>query len=239
MSGLDSNLPTSRRGYLSQDELKQYANITINDSDEADDVISQAEEMIDAYVGYVSPFLDKNQEADGKATGGTTTTLIDTSEDNHLSRTDGFFKGLELEFIGGTHAGERVRITDSVKDTRTLTFSPAVSGAVDDTDVYRIYQLGKFPRVQDTLIRENTYYKWIPEAVKRAVAAQVQYVIDKGDKFFTGGADFKAESIDDYSYERADGASGREAMIAPKARQLLRGFVSRIGSLKAENPTSL
>jgi len=81
--GINSNLPTSRRGYLSQDELKQFANITIVDPTEADDVISQAEEILDAYIRRSDKFLVGDYR--GIATDGTTTTLIDTSSDSRFN----------------------------------------------------------------------------------------------------------------------------------------------------------
>jgi hypothetical protein len=229
MGKLISTVPTSRRGYLSQSELEQYANITITDVNEADDIISQAEELVDSYVKYVQKDIVYTLE--GEATAGTTTTLVDDSGDTPLDKDDDFFKLLEISIIGGTNAGERRTITGSVKSTKTLTF-PAFTSAIDNTSVYVIQQLGKFPRHQDTIHRLSKYYKVVPEAVRRATAAQVEYMKEKGTKFFTGAADFKSESIDDYSYTRADGSSGVEAMIAPKARMLLRGFVVRIGTMQ-------
>jgi hypothetical protein len=232
-----SALPTSRRGYLSQAELAQFANITVKDTSEADDVISQAEEIIDAYIRRASKFIPYREE--GIATGGTTTTLIDSSSDSPFTQDDDYWKGCEVEIVGGTNAGERRKVTAYDKTTKTLTVDSAFTDSIDSTSVYVIYQLGFFPRVADVHHISSKYYKRIPEAIKRAVAAQVEYIIEKGDSFFKGGADFKSESIDDYSYERAGRALGFEAMIAPKARQFLRGFVSRIGVLEAENPTNL
>lgn len=235
--GILSNLPTSRRGYLSHNELKQFANITIKDNDEADDVISQAEEIIDAYIRRGDKFI-RNQIS-GIATGGTTTTLIDTSGDSHLTFDNDYFNGCEIEIIGGTNAGERRRITDYDKTTKTITVASAFTAAIDSTSAYVIYQLGFFPRVKDVFHVDSTYYKRIPEAIKRATAAQVEYIIEKGDSFFKGGADFKSESIDDYSYDRGEGSTGLAAMIAPKARHFLSGFINRIGELVANNPTNL
>lgn len=234
---IDSNVATSRRGYLSQDELKQFANITITDSTEADDQISQAEEMIDTYVRRADKFIPNQTQ--GQATSGSTTTLIDTSSDSHFNYDDDYFNGCEIEIIGGTNVGERRRISDFDKATKKITVANAFTAAIDNTSVYVIYQLGLFPRYKDVWHNSNVYYKRIPEAVKRAVAAQVEYIIEKGEDFFRGGADLKSESIDDYSYTRDNGASGSAVLIAPKARQFLRGFISRIGVLSPENPTNL
>ena len=217
-----STTPTTRRGYLSQAELAQYANITIVDAVEADDQISQAEEIIDAYVRQSEKFV--KVRITGTATGGTTTTLIDTQ---YLTQYDGYYTGLELEILAGTGAGKRLRITGSDKATKTVTFTPALDASINTTSVYEIYQLGLFPRYKDVLYTNDTYYKRIPEAVKRATAAQVEYIIEKGEAYFKGGAEYKSESIGDYSYTREAGSI--TSLIAPKARLLLKGYINRTG----------
>lgn len=235
--GINSNIPTSRRGYLSQDELKQFANITITDPTEADDVISQAEEILDAYIRRADKFIPVPLH--GIATSGSKTTLIDTSNDTPLNFDDDYFNGCEIEIVGGTNAGERKRITDYDRSSNQITVESDFTSAIDATSVYIISQLGLFPRYKDVFHLDSTYYKRIPEAIKRATAAQVEYIIEKGDSFFKGGADFKSESIDDYRYERGEGSTGRSALIAPKARQFLSGYINRIGELIADNPTNL
>jgi len=237
--GISSGQPTSRRGYLSQDELKQFANITIKDATEADDVISQAEEIIDAYCRRAESFI--KGQFQGVATGGNAgkTTLIDTSGDSYFNYDNGYYIGCEVEIVGGTNVGERRRISGYDKDTKTITVADAFTSQIDTTSVYVIRQLGLFPRYKDVFHLDSVYYKRVPEAIKRATAAQVEYIIEKGDPFFKGGADFQSESIDDYSYNRGEGSTGLAAMIAPKARQFLSGFINRIGELKADNPTNL
>jgi hypothetical protein len=235
--GINSNLPTSRRGYLSQDELKQFANITIIDATEADDVISQAEEILDAYIRRAEKFIARPIQ--GIATGGTTTSLIDTSGDTSLNFDNGYFNGCEIEIVGGTNAGQRKKITGYDQATKTFTFTDAFTIAIDNTSVYVVSQLGLFPRYKDVFHLNSVYYKRIPEAIKRATAAQVEYIIEKGDSFFKGGADFKSESIDDYRYDRDEGSTGLAALIAPKARKFLTGYINRIGQLIADNPTNL
>lgn len=227
---IDSASPTSRRGYLSQSELEQFANINIIDSDEADDVISQAEELIDNYVKRANKFINRNYT--GVADNGTTTTLTDSLLDNLA---ENFFSGCELEIVGGINAGERRRITTS-KDG-VLTISQAFSSAIDDTSAYKIFQLGLFPRYQDVFYKSGVYYKSIPEAIKRATAAQVEFIIDKGDEYFSGPTDYTSEQIGDYSYTRK--LAGEESMIAPKAKMFLKGFINRVGILEVENPTNL
>lgn len=237
MGGISSGLPVSRRGYLSIDELEQFADVVVADDEinEYANKISKAEETIDSYVRSSSKFIPFSRN--GKATDGSTTTLIDTSSDSPFSQDDDYYKGCEVEILGGANSGERRRISSYDKSTQKITVSDAFSSAIDSTSVFEIYQIGLFPRVKDVWHQHDTYYKRIPEAIKRAIAAQVEYIIEKGSSFFLGATDDESERIDDYSHKRVN--AGMRSVIAPKARMFLRGFVSRIGKLKAENPTNL
>jgi hypothetical protein len=101
---------------------------------------------------------------------------------------------------------------------------------------YEITQAGKFPRAQDVTSHNSgstvTWYKTIPEAVRRAVAAQVEFIINMGDDFFgSDTSDKQSESIGDYSYTRGAGTGNLARLIAPKAKLLLRGYIRRSGSL--------
>lgn len=92
-----STLSTSRRGYLSRIELEQYSNITITNDAEADDKISQAEEMVDQYVGVQPKFM--GEQIVGRAAGaGSTTLTLQTSQQN-LYDVD-YFKLCEVEILG-------------------------------------------------------------------------------------------------------------------------------------------
>jgi len=104
---VNSTIPTSRRGYLSQAELKQFANINVVDASEADDQISQAEEIIDTYVRRAPKFITNFSR--GIATSGNAekTTLVDDSGDTPLHYGDNYWLGCEIEIVGGTNAGER------------------------------------------------------------------------------------------------------------------------------------
>lgn len=232
MAEVDSTLPTSRRGYLSRDELAQFANITINTVSEADDNISQAEEIIDSFAGAQTKFI--KQEYRGLVAS------VDNDNNQFTLRTehqnlvdDGYFTFCEVEIIGGTGQGQRRSISNSTR-AGVITVRAAWTTELDSTSVYRIYQLGKFPRPQDVYMDDanDTIYKSIPEAIKRAVAAQVEYLIEKGEAFFKGDDTLKtSETIGDYSYTNAQGNVGEARLIAPKAKILLRGFKSRIGRL--------
>lgn len=234
MANVTSTEPTSRRGYLSQSELAQYANIVVSDTDEADDVIGQAEEIIDAYVGFQNKFIMEPVMGRLASSGSTTAHTLQTDQQNSVQAN--YFKGCEVEIIGGTGIGQRRRITASTYAGVITT--DAFSSALDSTSVYRIYQLGKFPRIEDVFYdgnnTPNTYYKYIPEAIKRAVAAQVDYIIQMGNSYFqTDKVDFESESIGDYSYSKGASKAVVDKLVAPKVRVLLKGITNRKGVMIA------
>lgn len=231
--GVTSTQPTSRRGYLSQSELEQLANITITDTTEADDRISQAEEMIDAYVGPQEKYMCEHIRGLVNAAGATSLTL-ETSQQNTYDID--YFKLCEVEILGGTGAGQRRKITGSTK-AGVLTVDSAWTTTPSTDSLYRISQIGKFPRECDVETYTNgvntTYYKYIPEAVKRAVAAQVEFVIEMGDDYFASDKpEMQSESIGDYSYNnRSSGVANK--LISPKAKLILKGIFNRIGNISA------
>lgn len=218
----------SNRGYVTTTEVDALSGLTAS----TDIQISEAEELIDAYVGYQQKFF--NGTYLGKATGGTATTL--TLDSQHLNSVhNDFFKGMQLEIIGGSGVGQRTIITSSTY-AGVISFS-ALSTSPDSTSVYKITQLGKFPRQKDVFFNgedvPNTYYKTIPEAVKRATAAQVEFMIKMGDAYFQSDKSlYESERIGDYEYNKGSGSGGGGAirnMIAPKAKILLRGILNRKG----------
>ena len=230
--GVTSTQPTSRRGYLSQGELEQLANITITDTTEADDRISQAEEIIDGYVGAQNKYMTESIKGLVSAFSGTTFTL-ETSQQNSFDID--YFKLCEVEILGGTGAGQRRKITGSTK-AGVITIDTAWTVNPSTTSFYKISQIGKFPRHCDvetyTSGTDTTFYKAIPEAVKRAVAAQVEYVVEMGDSFFAGDkTEMESESIGDYSYSKGSGVSSAGRLISPKAKVLLKGIFNRTGVL--------
>lgn len=230
--GVLSTQPTSRRGYLSQAELEQMANITITDTTEADDRISQAEEIIDAYVGAQEKYMVESIKGLAAAGGANSLTLEQSQQNNYDID---YFKLCDIEILGGTGAGQRRKCTGSTK-AGVLTVD-AWTTPPDATSFYKITQVGKFPRCEDVVTYTNTggittYYKSIPEAIKRAVAAQIEYVIEMGDAFFAGDkSEMESESIGDYSYTKGQGVASIGKLIAPKAKILLKGIFNRTGTL--------
>lgn len=235
---------TTKRGYLTIAELQSYANITVTDEAEAYENIEMAEEAIDAYVGFQDKFARSTYLGQVSSVSGTT--IFDINDSTHLFMTDGFFTYMVLEVVGGTGAGQMRRIISSDRDNKSVTVGQAFSPQLDTTSVFKIYQLAKFPRVKDVITnREGTaYHKSIPEAVKRATAAQVEYVIQMGDSFFnTDQTDKQSEHIGNYSYSKGGGSGGGPSTLvlqtAPKARTLLAGIINRTGRIISGNSTRL
>jgi hypothetical protein len=225
---------SSRRGYLTQPELEEYADINVLDAAEADDQISQAEELIDSYVGYQEKAIGIEYRVEVSAVNGTT--ISDTAAGSQLVYNDDFFVGCEAEVIAGTGAGQRRRVTGSSKADKSITVETEFTTQLDATSILRVYQLAKFPRLKDmhTSRDGSRYYRSIPDAVRRATAAQVQYMIEMGMDFFSGSdSDMDSESIGNYSFSRGSsgGQSATVKMIAPKARVLLRGIKNSTGRL--------
>lgn len=223
----------TRRNYATIAQLEEFADITVTDTAEATDRLNKAEELIDAYVGAQPKHI--NRTAKGLATGGSTTTLIDTSGDSPLDDYhDDYWTYCEVEMLSGDAKGEKKTVTAYDKSASTVTVE-AFSSAVSSGDAYRIYQLGKFPRHIDYELipnesdNDSKYYKTIPEKVNRATLAQTAYMIEKGEEFFAGEVDKESESHLDYSYTMGTNSSTR--MISPQARKLLKGITNRTGNL--------
>lgn len=222
----------SKRGYLSQTELAEFADITILDATEADDQISMAEEIIDDFVGPQSKFLQ--YEVRGLiSAGGTNNFTLETIHTNNMQKN--YLRGCFIEIMGGTGEGQRGKITTQTYEG-VITLETAFSTALDTTSYYRIWQLGKFPRNCDVefdgVHTPQQYYKSVPEAVRRAVAAQVEYRINMGDRFFgSDKSDMEGETIGDYSYNKSAGSGGMGRLIAPKAKLLLKGIINRKGQI--------
>ena len=216
----------TKRGYITKEQVEKYCDITITNDTEAVEKMEIAEEIIDNYVGFQNSFL--RYDITNRASGGTALTLIDTNSNSPInSMTENYFSYCMLEIIGGTNAGESRLITGS-STSGVLTVHKAFTSAIDSTSVYRIYQLAKFPRRSDYEIVDNIYYKYIPENIRMACLAQVEYMTEMGQDYFMDTVDKSEESMDGYSYTMR---TNKSRMIAPKAKEYLRGFVNRKGKL--------
>ncbi len=233
----------TKRNYITIPELEQYANITVTDEDEALDNISRAEEIIDAFVGPQNRFL--RGEYHIEVSGATGTSIFDTGSGNELDQTDNYFANTVAEVIAGTGQGQARFVVSSNRNDKSITVDEAFSPQLDTTSVIRVYQLAKFPRSYDySLNRDGTkFYKFIPEGVKLAVAAQIQFMIEMGDSYFVSDqTDKQSENIGNYGYSKGSGGGNSSSiykMIAPLARSHLKGLVQRGGRMIVDNPTNL
>ena len=213
------------RGYITKAEVEKYCDIALTDETEAIERMEYAEQIIDDYVGHQVKFFRHDES--GVATGGSTTTLEDTSNGSALNTSyDDKYTYCTLQILSGALKGEERLITSH--EDNTVTLHEAFDTPVVGGTVYRVYQTGKFPRVQDfDLVEAQTkYFKYIPTKVKDACLAQFQYMLEMGDEFFTSGVEKTKERIGDYSFE----VKGSR-MIAPKAKLLLKGITNRKGNL--------
>ena len=229
---------TTLRNYISQDEVERLCDITITSSTEAKDHIELAEETIDNWVGYQEKHFEGQCLGTFTAVNGND--LQDISSDSSLDQQDNYFANCVVEIIGGKGAGQIRRIASSM--FKIITVAEPFTTEPDSTSVYRIYQLAKFPRCKDVYIEPQTltYYKTIPEKVKLAVAAQIDYQIQMGDDYFKGAdTDSTSESIGNYSYSNGGIGSGgsqtaRVRQISPKARAILNGITNRKGHFEED-----
>lgn len=202
--------------------------------------VALAEALIDDYVGYQERFFPG--EVVGTISSSLTGKVLDTNDGSPLGVTDNTFAKCVIEIIGGSGVGQSRVITSSDESEKSVSFEgDAFSPALDDTSVYRIYQLAKFPRRKDsrTPAGSNTHYKYIPEQVKEAAIAQTEFIIEQGEDYFTGDdSEMDSERILSYSYSRGGNAGQSAAVkfVSPKARTLLRGFKNRTGRIAIDHP---
>lgn len=234
----------TKRQYLTIDELQEFADITVIDENEAFDQIGQAEEIIDAYVGPQDRFIKRPHVMQVSAANGKT--LSDIHSTSPLNQFDDYFAGCMMEVIGGTGAGQSRRISSSSETGKSITYEgDDLNPAVDTTSIIKIYQLAKYPRCKDVETYGSTrkYFKSIPEAVRRATAAQVAFMINQGADFFdTDKLAKQSERLGNYSYTNSQGAMSGTAVtriVSPRAKALLRGYKNNTGRLLSDNQSCL
>lgn len=250
----------SKRQYINAAFLDQYLGsqtINLEDWPSADSLIDFAEQMIDGYVGpqrkwfqldssfiagvYTPPDYEPETPV-VKELRGRINTVVSPNQYmleqwQQLAYQNNFFIMCNLDIIGGAGFGNSYIISGSTLQgqiTINNTDGSAITEApLDNTSVYRIYQLGKFPRDRDvfynTFQNPTFYYKAIPEPVREATAAQAEYINNQGLDFFTSDKpNMQSEHIGPYSYSRKQKG---DILMAPKAKMLLRGIMSRRGTM--------
>ena len=153
-----------------------------------------------------------------------------------LTFDDGYLDKCVIEFLSGDEAGTTRSIVAHDKSASSITYDGSELGDLAVGNIFKIYQLAKFPRKKDVVYRDSVYYKSIIRQVKDAVIAQAEFIVEMGDEYFSGNeSDAGSESIGNYSYSNASGGGGQQSatvkMVAPKARTLLRGIINRLGKI--------
>lgn len=197
--------------------------------------IDLAEQIIDHYVGVQKRHVGHVHE--GEITSLLAgQKIVDEDSRSRLSQYDnGYFKYCVIEFLSGEHAGESRPITANTESESSIVYGGDELANLAVGDIFKIYQLGKFPRQKDVLHRDTVYHKSIPRVVKDAVIAQAEFIVEMGDDYFSGNeTDAAGESIGNYSYQNAGGGnqSATVKMVAPKARTMLRGIINRLGRIE-------
>lgn len=236
-------MTTTLRNYLSVADLAKIANISVLDNDEALRQLDRAEEAIDDYVGYHEKAVPINFRGIITSISSDGLTIIDTSSNTQLHQLTGYYSRCVIEIIDGTGIGQVRYITSSSYADYSVTIIDAWDTKPDTTSSFRIYQLAQFPRNVDVYPRPDglQLYKTLPDALKKAVAAQIEYMIAQGDAFFQGSnGELVSESIGNYSYNRGNNSAAPAVrLVSPRVRSLLLAYKNSGGQLVNDNPTSL
>lgn len=234
-------MTTTLRNYLSIDELESLIAIEVTNETEALRQLDRAEEAIDDYVGYQCKSVEDS--VSGEVTAVSSLEIRDTGSGTPLDVTSGTYARCVIEIVGGTGSGQVRYIASSSKTNKSITVVDAWETTPDTTSIYKIYQVAKFPRQTDTSSNRagTSVYKTIPDAISKAVAAQIEYFNARGDDFFKGDSvNVKSENIGNYGYSKGDtSASASVQLISPRVRSLLVGYKNSGGKLINDNPTTL
>lgn len=192
-----------------------------------DQLIDQAESLVDSIVyNEAFPPLSKhyNITVYGEETfttdGANSTVTISTG----TYPTD-YFRYCVVELLSD---GAILPVVASVNSTLT------VEGSVNGSQEFKVYQLGKFPRYMDTQTHNSVKtYKSIPADVQEAVAWQVKFIIDEGNKkdgVFDGEGIIRETIGENYSYEKGNTAGDTSSqstlrLLAPRVKTLLKRYI--------------
>jgi len=223
--------------YLTTAEYASYdlAVSAITNETLADQHISYAEKLVDAYCGAWPQFYSEpTGEVEAVSGAVVTSTLTFGTSYNPNYWAAG---GLYLHVYAGAGVGEERLITAS-STAGTVTLLTAISG-MDTTSKFILRQHSCFPRYKDI---DGADVPFIPKQVKMAVAAQVAYGTQRGsegsgmwhsDVVSNDRSSITSESYGSgYSYSRdARMVQGAAQFIAPQAAMHLRGFIWRLGRL--------
>lgn len=196
------------------------------------DTLNLAEELIDQYVGPQQSFQSFELIGRVQSSPAANQFNLQANKDQGAYQQD-FFKNAEVEIVGGTGAGQIAHVLTNILPGLVTTYEN-FSSALDSTSIYKIYQLGKFPRMQDVYLDGYNspvqYYKPVPIKVRDAVIEQCKFIIKMGANFFiTDSYSMDAEVLDKYRYQRKNLAGDINLLVSPTSKQLLKGIMNRKG----------
>lgn len=205
----------SLRQYATPSEISEILNGQISVDDINNDLLNEAESLIDSYVGnFLTGNLRKVNQIniifDNVTFTNTTATLPVTNN----------YQFCVIRILGGSFAGRVLPILSQSGAVLSFDNIDGLTGVLPA----QIEQIGKFPISRDT----HNGVAWIPFEIKQAVAYQLKYVIDSPSLFESGF--MKSESIgSSYSYTKGSGPDNSDIRqyMAPRALQLLKGYQLR------------
>lgn len=207
----------SLRQYVTPTEIAEILNGLIDVDLINNDILNQAESLVDKYVGtfIVGQLAPLNKKTFFTNAVFTNTTAI----------LDGSFSG-QYNFccvrpLGGSFVSKLIPILSHTNQTITFNSIAGLSGNMPCI----VEQIGKFPIRKDSIVENNTRFSWIPFEVKQAVAYQVQFMIENAEIFVN--QNLKSESIgSSYSYTKSGAGDNQDITkyIAPQAINILKGY---------------
>ncbi len=237
----------SRFNYLTPENLAQYIHTmaTVTDNDLAAKFITDAERIVDAYVGAGPRFYsdltgsNTNTITSGASAAVVSGTVFGNRRPNYWAKGGHY---LELLDIPGNPTsadiGQSRLITASTSGQVTLLsgFSADIAAGAS----FWLHQESAFPRVWDS---DPFGTPQLPDELEQAVAWQVEYGIQFGSEEHGLGDSAVATDLggqvqsrtyaSGYSETRVPGeARGLARWVAPKARAILRRIMHNTGRLQ-------
>jgi hypothetical protein len=237
-------VPYSTYNYILPSELAAYIHTMASVTNEAlaATFISDAERVIDAFAGPGPQFYQRlgGDTAALVASGATTLT-----SDIFGSRRPDYWAagGAYIHIVSAADAslnGERRLVVGSA-NPNTVTLASGFGAALAAGAQFQFQQESAFPRIWDQDTWGNPD---MPELLKAAVAAQVEYGIIYGSEAFgLGDTNIVADTNGDVTsrsygsgYSESRDARRRDGMavwIAPRARVLMRRLLASTGKLRS------
>ncbi len=233
----------SQHNYITPDELPDYIHTMsgVTDPAVAAKFISEAERIVDVYVGPAQKFYTELTSSLRMAVASGATTwgaeMFGDRDPGYWAR-GGVYIEITRADAEPSLVGQSRLVVASSGNEVTLVSGFDADAAVGTKFIYR--QRSRFPRIQDRDVRG---YPRMPDDLAAAVAYQVEYGILYGSEEFGLGSTGVAIDPDDGVQSRTYGSgysesrntarrSGLAVWVAPKARMQLRRLLNATGYLR-------